>query len=53
LTSPPVERAALTPPAVLGEGRRVIHADAEITILGPDRISIRLVRKGAGVYGQR
>ena len=24
---------------------RVIHADAEITILGPDRMSIRLVRK--------
>jgi beta-glucanase (GH16 family) len=24
---------------------RVIHADAEVTILGPDRISIRLFRK--------
>lgn len=28
---------------------RLIHADAEITILGPDRMSIRLTRKG----GQR
>ena len=28
--------------------KRVIHADAEITILGPDRMSIRLFRKGRG-----
>jgi hypothetical protein len=27
-------------------GKRVIQADAEITILGPDRMSIRLFRKG-------
>jgi hypothetical protein len=26
---------------------RVIHAEAEVTILGPDRMSIRLFRKGA------
>jgi hypothetical protein len=28
--------------------RRVIQADAEVTILGPDRMSIRLFRKGQG-----
>ena len=28
--------------------KRVIKADAEITILGPDRMSIRLFRKGQG-----
>ncbi len=28
--------------------KRVIQADAEITILGPDRMSIRLFRKGRG-----
>jgi hypothetical protein len=27
---------------------RVIHAEAEVTILGPDRMSIRLYRKGDG-----
>ena len=27
---------------------RVIRADAEVTILGPDRMSIRLFRKGQG-----
>jgi hypothetical protein len=27
---------------------RVIHAEAEVTILGPDRMSIRLFRKGRG-----
>lgn len=32
------------PPA----GGRVIHAEAEVTILGPDRMSIRLYRKGDG-----
>lgn len=36
---------------VIGDGTRVIHADAEITILGPDRMSIRLVRKGSGATG--
>jgi hypothetical protein len=29
-------------------GKRVIKADAEVTILGPDRMSIRLFRKGRG-----
>jgi len=33
------------PPARRGDGRRVIHADAEVTILGPDRMTIRLIRK--------
>ena len=28
--------------------KRVIEADAEVTILGPDRMSIRLFRKGQG-----
>jgi hypothetical protein len=28
------------------DGKRVIHAEAEVTILGPDRMSIRLFRKG-------
>jgi hypothetical protein len=28
--------------------KRVIAADAEVTIFGPDRISIRLFRKGQG-----
>ena len=28
--------------------KRVIQAEAEITILGPDRMSIRLFRKGQG-----
>jgi hypothetical protein len=33
--------------------KRVIHADAEITILGPDRMNIRLYRKrGHGGGGQ-
>ncbi len=31
-----------------GNEKRVISADAEITILGPDRMSIRLFRKGDG-----
>jgi len=31
--------------------RRVIKADAEVTILGPDRMSIRLFRKGHGTGG--
>ena len=51
LTAPPIERAAA--PTVFDGGARVIHADAEITILGPDRMSIRLVRKGAGSYDLR
>jgi len=31
--------------------KRVIRADAEVTILGPDRMSIRLFRKGRGSGG--
>lgn len=31
-----------------GADSRVIHADAEITIIGPDRMSIRLLRKDDG-----
>jgi hypothetical protein len=27
---------------------RVIHAEAEVTIIGPDRMSIRLFRKRGG-----
>lgn len=39
-------RTGSIPPKRAGnEDPRVIHADAEITILGPDRMSIRLVRK--------
>ena len=34
-------------PAPIGAAR-VIHAEAEVTILGPDRMSIRLYRKGDG-----
>ena len=34
----------------LGRGQqRVIDADAQVTILGPDRMNIRLFRKGRGV----
>jgi hypothetical protein len=32
---------------------RVIHAEAEVTILGPDRMSIRLYRKGKGAEAAR
>jgi hypothetical protein len=32
--------------------KRVIAADAEVTILGPDRMSIRLFRKGQGPKAQ-
>jgi hypothetical protein len=37
--------AQLPPPPA---GGRVIHAEAEVTILGPDRMSIRLYRKNDG-----
>lgn len=34
----------------VGRGQsRVIDADAQVTILGPDRMNIRLIRKGRGV----
>jgi hypothetical protein len=32
--------------------RRVISADAEVTILGPDRMTIRLFRKGQGPFAK-
>jgi hypothetical protein len=35
------------------EEKRVIHAEAEVTILGPDRMSIRLFRKGDAPVGGR
>lgn len=35
-------------PAPADKSPRVIAADAEVTILGPDRMSIRLFRKGQG-----
>ena len=35
-------------PKANADGKRVIKAEAEITILGPDRMSIRLFRKGDG-----
>lgn len=44
----PPARAAIEPGrarAKPGE-TRVIRADAEVTVLGPDRMSIRLIRKG-------
>lgn len=47
----PVDSSALDKPVLdknMGKGteRRVINAEAEITIIGPDRMSIRLFRKG-------
>lgn len=44
------QRAEIRPvvPRKGGEEKRVIQADAEITILGPDRMSIRLFRKAHG-----
>lgn len=47
----PRQRHARRDPAAapIGDERRVIHADAVVTILGPDRMTIRLTRKdGAG-----
>jgi hypothetical protein len=35
-------------PGPMPAGGRVIHAEAEVTILGPDRMSIRLYRKSDG-----
>jgi hypothetical protein len=50
----PRQRGLIQAPAVSENVRRddnkkrVIQADAEVTILGPDRMSIRLFRKGQG-----
>jgi hypothetical protein len=53
-TRAPRQRGLIQPPAGGETSRRddnkkrVIQADAEVTILGPDRMSIRLFRKGQG-----
>jgi len=44
----PAPAPAPQPRAQQASGGRVIHAEAEVTILGPDRMSIRLYRKGDG-----
>ncbi len=38
--------ASREPGPLIGDGRRVIHADAVVTIFGPDRMSIQLTRRG-------
>jgi hypothetical protein len=43
---PPVQ--AQVPTGAPMAGGRVIHAEAEVTILGPDRMNIRLYRKSDG-----
>ena len=43
-----VRQGAAYPPAAQLGPARVIHAEAEVTILGPDRMNIRLYRKGKG-----
>jgi hypothetical protein len=42
----PAAQAQVLPPPPAGG--RVIHAEAEVTILGPDRMNIRLYRKNDG-----
>jgi len=42
------EPRPIGPDNMLGGARRVINADAQITILGPDRMTIRLFRKERG-----
>jgi hypothetical protein len=44
--------AAAGPRVINRNEKRVFSAEAEITILGPDRMSIRLFRKGGQVKGQ-
>jgi hypothetical protein len=45
----PIQRAKMSKRSrVEADQKRVIHAEAEITILGPDRMSIRLYRKKSG-----
>jgi hypothetical protein len=41
----PVQPQPVSPLPTPGRGQRVIRAEAEVTILGPDRMSIRLFRK--------
>lgn len=43
-----VPAAQAQAPSSMGHGGRVIHAEAEVTILGPDRMNIRLYRKSDG-----
>jgi len=43
----------LTRPAKGKAEKRVIRAEAEVTILGPDRMNIRLFRKGKGGAGAK
>lgn len=43
-------------PATVGERyakKRVVHVNAEVTILGPDSMNIRLFRKGQGSKAKR
>lgn len=52
---PPRQRHVKSNPGagLIGDGRRVIHADAAVTIFGTDRMSIRLTRKpGADAIGE-
>jgi len=46
-TVPPASEQHYAGRGLIGSGRgpRVIHAEAEITIMGPDRMSVRLYRK--------
>ena len=56
VTAPVVSAPAPAPFVRLGRAagkRRVIDADAEITILGPDRMNIRLYRKRTSARRQR
>jgi hypothetical protein len=41
------ETGSVAPERFDGKNERVIEADAEVTILGPDRMTIRLFRKGS------
>jgi hypothetical protein len=43
---------ATVPPAPADKMPRTIAADAEVTILGPDRMTIRLFRKGQGPFAK-
>lgn len=40
------------PPPSQDKGPRTISADAEVTILGPDRMTIKLFRKGQGPFAK-
>jgi len=57
VTSLPPRRVAVDTgsiaPGLMDRGERVISADAEVTILGPDHMTIRLFRKGSGPAARR